>query len=301
MVVNKNIINVELGEIRNSCFVVMPFDPLFDIEYERVLKMAIEEVDLECIRADQIFGKPRVMDDIWKSIRSSRVIVAELTDRNPNVLYEVGLAHAIGKPVIIITRNEEDVPFDLRALRYLFYDINDPDWGRNLKTGLVNLLKIVLDEPKEMGKYLEGIEYSSDIVIQELKEVPHVTEIKKGKVVDVSGFWQGGFGEKSVEANKVILSITQNGNELSATMTITYLKVVGKKRATSVVQETFTGNIKGDTINLTGVNYSYVKRGMSIGYRLDNFELKLSENDTKIIGRSIEEGKGVGIANFEKR
>jgi len=129
LIIIMNQITIDLGELQNSCFIVMPFDPLYQTEYEKIIHPALLELEIKCIRGDEIYSKQRIMDDIWSSIRSCRLVIAELTGRNPNVLYEVGLAHAIGKPVIILTRNAEDVPFDLKDLRYLYYDTNNPFWG----------------------------------------------------------------------------------------------------------------------------------------------------------------------------
>ena len=113
MTTRETVINVDLGTLDQICFVAMPFTSLFKAQYERVIRLAIEATGLRCIRGDEIYSKPRIMDDVWKSIRSARLVVAELTGKNPNVFYEVGLAHAIGEPVISLTRNEDDVPFDL--------------------------------------------------------------------------------------------------------------------------------------------------------------------------------------------
>ena len=147
---------IEIKNIENSCFVVMPFSSLYQIEYESIIKPTLEELSIKCVRGDEIYSKQRIMDDIWQSIKSCRFVIAELTGKNPNVLYEVGLAHAIGKPVIILTRNADDVPFDLKDLRYLYYDINDPFWGENLKLGLKSLIQKVIENP-EIDTYLEGI------------------------------------------------------------------------------------------------------------------------------------------------
>ena len=143
----KNQVQIDLVKVRNSCFVVMPFNPLFLSEYENIIQPALTELNIECIRGDEIYSKQRIMDDIWSSIRSCRFVLAELTGKNPNVLYEIELAHAIGKPVIVITRNGDDVPFDLKDLRYLFYDVNDPFWGENLKKGIQSLVQKVLEKP----------------------------------------------------------------------------------------------------------------------------------------------------------
>jgi hypothetical protein len=64
------------------------------------------------------------------------------------VFYELGLAHAIGKPVIMVSESLQDIPFDLRALRVIDYDKNAPDWGEVLKAKIVKTVK-VLDAPKE--------------------------------------------------------------------------------------------------------------------------------------------------------
>jgi hypothetical protein len=62
------------------------------------------------------------MDEVWENIRKSRVVLADLTGRNANVFYETGIAHALGKEVILMARELEDVPFDLRHLRCILYD-----------------------------------------------------------------------------------------------------------------------------------------------------------------------------------
>ena len=120
---------VQLEDVTNSCFVVMPFHALYEAQYEGVIKPAIEGTGLTCVRGDEIYARQAIVQDVWRSIRKARLVVAELSGRNPNVMYEIGLAHAIGKPIILLTRSEEDVPFDLRALRYVYYDPNDPFWG----------------------------------------------------------------------------------------------------------------------------------------------------------------------------
>jgi nucleoside 2-deoxyribosyltransferase len=63
-----------------------------------------------------------IIRDITKSIYDAQIIIADLTGRNPNVMYELGLAHAANKPVIMLVQSEEDIPFDVRHIRYLKYD-----------------------------------------------------------------------------------------------------------------------------------------------------------------------------------
>ena len=79
-----------------------------------------------------IFGTGKIMDQIWSGINAAKVLVAELTSRNPNVFYELGPAHALQRPVVLVSSNSDDVPFDLKHIRVIYYDVNDPFWGDKL-------------------------------------------------------------------------------------------------------------------------------------------------------------------------
>ena len=72
-------------------------------------------------RADDIFSDGAIVEDIWKAIINAFVLVADCTGRNPNVFYEIGIAHAMGKPVVLLTQDSSDVPFDVRHLRLIRY------------------------------------------------------------------------------------------------------------------------------------------------------------------------------------
>jgi hypothetical protein len=77
-----------------------------------------------CVRrADDFFTAGSLVQDVWAAIISARLIVADCTDRNPNVFYEIGLAHAIGQATILLTQRADDIPFDLRHLRYISYQL----------------------------------------------------------------------------------------------------------------------------------------------------------------------------------
>lgn len=104
------------------CFVLMPFDEKHKPVYEQVIKPVVVALSLNARRADDIFRPDSIMNGIWEHINKARVIVADLSDRNPNVFYEVGLSHALRKDVVLITKRIEDVPFDLRHLRCIVYE-----------------------------------------------------------------------------------------------------------------------------------------------------------------------------------
>ncbi len=100
-----------------KAFVLMPFDEEFDSVYERFIKSTLEKFGFEVFRADDIQGQQSILKDVLKGIQESDLIVADLTDNNPNVFYELGIAHTFRKKVILTTQSIEDVPFDLKPYR----------------------------------------------------------------------------------------------------------------------------------------------------------------------------------------
>jgi guanylate kinase len=103
-----------------GCFVLMPFKAELRPVYEDHISKVCKSMNMQITRADQIFSNRPIMDDILESVKTARFIVADLTGGNPNVFYETGICHALGKEVILITQDKE-VPFDLRYIRHLRY------------------------------------------------------------------------------------------------------------------------------------------------------------------------------------
>ena len=100
--------------------VMMPFKDEFNPVYD-IIKAVCEEVGYPALRVDEIYGPTKIIDDIFNTIVQSRLVICDLTGRNPNVLYEAGLAHARGRDTVLITQNGEDVPFDLQQIRHIHY------------------------------------------------------------------------------------------------------------------------------------------------------------------------------------
>ena len=134
----------------DSCFIMMPFAAPLGGYYDKIYKPAIEKAGLIPIRADnEIFGTGKIIDQIWSGINTAKVLVAELTSRNPNVFYELGLAHALKKPVVLVSSNEDDVPFDLHHIRVIYYDVNDPFWGNKLIDKIAENILSAIETPEE--------------------------------------------------------------------------------------------------------------------------------------------------------
>ncbi len=97
----------------------------FDEIFAFGIRPAVEEIcKMRCERADDIFHHQGIIDVIWESINRARIIIADMSLRNPNVFYEIGICHTLGKDVILITQDGEDVPFDIRHLKYIMYTSN---------------------------------------------------------------------------------------------------------------------------------------------------------------------------------
>lgn len=100
--------------------VMMPFSMEFD-EVSSVIQATCEDVGLRCLRADDIWENDAVIQDIVSLINRSKAVICDCTGRNANVFYEIGIAHTLGRDVILISQNDADIPFDLRHLRYIRY------------------------------------------------------------------------------------------------------------------------------------------------------------------------------------
>jgi len=124
-------------------FVLMSFSADLKEVYEDHIKNVATSLELKLARADDFFSASAVMNDVWTAICKSRLIIGDCTGRNPNVFYEIGLAHTVGKPVILITQNTEDVPFDLRHIRYIPYEYT-PHGMKKFEVDLANTIKTEL-------------------------------------------------------------------------------------------------------------------------------------------------------------
>lgn len=130
------------------CFVLMPFTPELDQIYLSVIKPTMEtELGMSCRRADEIRSNRAVMHDIWKAICEARLVVADLTGANPNVFYELGVAHTVGKETLLLSQRAEKFPFDLYHIRRIQYD-NTAAGGQALARELAETAKSILAAPR---------------------------------------------------------------------------------------------------------------------------------------------------------
>jgi hypothetical protein len=140
------------------CFVLMPFAEELRVVYDNAIAPASTDVGLECQRADDIMKPGGVMAQVWQALMEARVVIADLTGMNPNVFYELGLAHTIGHDVILLTQDKKWVPFDLQHMRWLKYQPDDHGLYL-LRSKLRKVLKDLLAphlSPKVTAKPIAG-------------------------------------------------------------------------------------------------------------------------------------------------
>jgi hypothetical protein len=150
------------------CFVLMPFHEGFGAVWERIRSTAeSQEFNLQCRRADDFSMPGYVMEDVLRNIARASIVIADLTGRNPNVFYELGIAHSVknASQVILLSQNMEFIPFDLRHFRSLIYREDLTDLAEGLSATLreigVRQYRLVLSErvPQRFPARLSGENY----------------------------------------------------------------------------------------------------------------------------------------------
>lgn len=105
-------------------FVIMPFKEPFDTVYREVIAPVAKDLKFDVVRIDEVHGPGLILEDIQQEISRSHAVIAEVSSHNPNVFYELGFAHALGKPAVLLVRRQDEqlMPFDIRGYRAIFYD-----------------------------------------------------------------------------------------------------------------------------------------------------------------------------------
>jgi hypothetical protein len=129
-----------------KAFMIMQFTEQYKELYEEVIKeVCSKHFDLNVIKADEIYGPGIILADIIRSISESKVIIAEISPINTNVFYEVGYAHALNKPTILIAEKGTKLPFDVSPFRVLFYQ-NTIAGKKKVQEGLLKHLDSILNQ-----------------------------------------------------------------------------------------------------------------------------------------------------------
>jgi len=103
-------------------FVLMPFKAKLEKVYIDHIRGLGQELGLAIWRADEMFSPGPFMEKVWDGICAAQIVLADCTEKNPNVFYEIGIAHTVGKKVVLITRSDKDIPSDIKHFEYIPYN-----------------------------------------------------------------------------------------------------------------------------------------------------------------------------------
>lgn len=166
-------------------FVLIPFDPKFNDIYKFGIKGAAEDVGAYAERVDEQIFTEGILERVFTQISKADVIVADMTDRNPNVFYEVGYAHALGKIVLLLTQNADDIPFDLKHYQHTVYG------GKieTLRKELTERLSWAISEAAKQGTQKPQERFSINILGREIVESQSIVDAPViGGTIDQTNF-----------------------------------------------------------------------------------------------------------------
>lgn len=124
----------------------MPFsDEVANSNYLHSIKPICDSFNLEVRRADEIFSTSPIYDDIVKEIQEASIIIVDITNKNPNVFYELGMAHTLkqGRTIMVTQDSFKDMPFDIAHFRIISYEntiVSKVNFEKQLTSTLTNLL-----------------------------------------------------------------------------------------------------------------------------------------------------------------
>lgn len=184
--------------MKKKCFSIMPFEEGFD-DINQIIAEAADECGLEYMRSDRRDQAGSVLSQIMHDIRSSAVVVADISRHNPNVLYELGIAHQIKGPdrVVIIRQMVDDSPYDVNEFRHLVYRHNET--GRqDLRRKLPDYLKRAVDAraEDEMWDVIRGRLPRTRLLVRDLQRL--VNQAKPDGLADVTFRMVAGLGSLAI-------------------------------------------------------------------------------------------------------
>lgn len=142
------------SQFRSDVFMIMPFRAEYDSVYRNIIQPVTAELNLTIKRGDDFSSiAGSIIQEVWAAINACRLVIVETTEVNANVYYELGIAHTLGKPAVLLTQKDsvEDRPFDIRHLRFIRYD-NTIAGGDKLREDLRRSIIWILNDLEEAGR-----------------------------------------------------------------------------------------------------------------------------------------------------
>ncbi len=142
------------SQFQADIFMIMPFREHFDAVYQNIIKPTAAKLNLTIKRGDEFSSiTGNIINEVWAAINACRLVIVETTEINANVYYELGIAHTLGKPAILLTqlKEVEEFPFDIRHLRFIVYE-NTIAGGEKLENDLRKAIIWILNDLEDNNR-----------------------------------------------------------------------------------------------------------------------------------------------------
>jgi hypothetical protein len=200
----------------------MAFDPEFETIYSEIIRPSLERAGYSVYRADSLINQQNILKDIIRNIHAANLIVAELTALNPNVFYELGIAHALRKSTVLLTQSVEELPFDLRSYRVIDYSIRFDEIGK-LGEALLEVAEKAKINAITFGNPVIDflpIDESENKQIEAVEPMSNVVSSSHTKTEEEKGLWDFVVeGEKAMQqATEIIKRLHEATQEIGEMM-----------------------------------------------------------------------------------
>jgi hypothetical protein len=158
------------------CFVIMPFgkkgtasENHYDQVYAHIIKRALDRAGLACRRADEIPTAGPVPEAVKQQLRRADLVLADLSDRNPNVFYELGFRHALGKPSIAVCDDVSTLPFNLATYGTIQYSLTNVTEAAHAEDKIIESAHKALEDLRARRTVKSPEEINLPLLIQGFK------------------------------------------------------------------------------------------------------------------------------------
>lgn len=265
-----------MKEKKYKAFILIPLNNKFKNIFEIIIKKSLEENNFIVERANDIQNIQNILKDIVESIINADLIIADLTDLNPNVLYELGIAHTVQKPTVLITQNIDEIPFDLKTYRVIPYS-NEFNQAEILYNVLKDLSKKLIEGKSEYSNPV--IDFIDKRTLEEIKvHLDRIREVKREEIYKVKkgiiDFVDD--GKRSIEnIGSTIKKITDYTNDYRQEL----LKLAERKK-----QHERSKNFEGIKIVFLEASVSMEKFAGKIKKEMSVFQVSWSSFHDNVIG-----------------
>jgi hypothetical protein len=300
-----------------KCFVIMPFgNPKLDAEHARKLELIYSQwikptvesikcsdgVSIACHRADKELRPEEIITHIIENLITSDLVIADLSGRNPNVFYELGVRHAVNNNTILIAEDLDDIPFDLRGLRTIVYRY-EPEHMLRLRASLEQAIGEILREPDKIDNPVRRFLYNQEVDKLIKQPIPPGYDVFKSIISEMASLKK----EVSNHVNEVrhimkLITSTERASvksDASKNLDLEFFEGVWKNRASGstyyarvVDGELFMPYCYHDDVELTGHYYNLRVIGKTLfgrfewldGSKISGYAFQRVESPNRLVG-----------------